>query len=288
MYLLYASMANMMTTKNIKNATFLHPHLARRKRSQSVLKALLKKRRKWLAAMDSESGFHRLFEHLPGVFFFAKDRGGRSMFASRGILDLYKMCDESEMLGLTDRELYPDSMAAGYVKDDQCLLSGREKMVERLELWFDRQGMPDWFVVTKLPILDRRGRPHGVMGVLRQATEHEKRLPVFQAVSKAVDLIRRDYAQRISINDIASACFQSLRQLQRQFRSAFGVTPQEFLLKTRVLAAVRLLEETNLAVSEVAVQVGFLDTSAFIHQVRQNAVGRLTPAAYRRRSHQQQ
>ena len=269
----------------MKNATTLRPHLARPKRSPSALKSLERERCAWLEAMDSECGFHRLFEHLSGVYFFAKDRAGRSMFASRGILDLYKMCDESEMLGLTDAEIYPDIMAAGYIRDDQSLLSGDEKKVERLELWFDRQGMPDWFVVTKLPILDKRGRPQGVMGFLRQATEHEKQLPVFQTVSKAVDIIRRDYATPLTISDVADACFQSLRQLQRQFHTAFGVTPQEFLLKTRVIAATRLLEETGLAVSEVATRCGFLDASAFILQFRKR-IG-VTPSNYRkeRREH---
>ena len=273
-----------MTTKNMKNATFLRPRFERPKRNSSTLNALKRKRRAWLAAMDSEAGFHRLFEHLPGVFFFAKDRDGRSMFASQGILDLYKMCDESEMLGLTAFDLYPDSMAAGYVGDDERLLSGRAKLIECMELWFDRQGMPDWFMVTKLPILDRRGHLHGVMGVLRQATEHEKQLPVFQTVSKAVEMIRRDYATALTISDVAEACFQSLRQLQRQFRSAFGVTPQEFLLKTRVLAATRLLEESSLAISEVATRCGFLDSSAFILQFRKR-IG-VTPSAYRRERRQ--
>lgn len=268
----------------MRNTTSLRPRLERPKRSADSLNALKRERREWLAAMDSEVGFHRLFEHLSGVFFFAKDRDGRSMLASRGILDLYKMCDE-EMLGLTAFDLYPDSMAAGYVGDDESLLSGRAKQIERLELWFDRQGMPDWFVVTKLPILDRRGRPHGVMGVLRQASEHEKQLPVFQTVSKAVEIIRRDFATALSISDVASSCFQSLRQLQRQFRSAFGMSPQEFLLKTRVLAAARLLEETSLAISEVAMRSGFLDTSAFCLQFRKR-IG-ATPSAYRRERREQ-
>jgi len=90
--------------------------------------------------------------------------------------------------------------------------------------------------------------------------------------------------KRLSIRDVAAACFQSLRQLQRQFRSAFGVTPQEFLLKTRVLAAARLLEETSLAISEVAVRCGFLDASAFILQFRKR-IG-VTPSAYRRERRQ--
>ena len=192
---------------------------------------------------------------------------------------------DEEMLGLTAFDLYPDSMAAGYVGDDQSLLSGKVKLVERLELWFDRQGMPDWFVVTKLPILDRSGRPHGVMGVLRQASEHEKKLPVFQTVSKAVEIIRRDFATQLSIADVADMCFQSLRQLQRQFRSAFGMTPQEFLLKTRVLAAAQLLEETSLAVSEVAKRCGFQDTSAFCLQFRKR-IG-ATPSDYRSQRREQ-
>ncbi len=264
----------------MRNATLLRPQFEWAKRSPRIVKALKRERRAWLEAMDSACGFHRLFEHLPGVFFFAKDRDGRSMFASQGILDLYKMCDETEMLGLSAFDLYPASMATGYVADDTRLLSGQAKQIERLELWFDRQGMPDWFVVIKLPILDRRGKPHGVMGVLRQATENEKQLPVFQTVSKAVDIIRRDFAKPLLISDIADSCFQSLRQLQRQFRSAFGATPQEFLLKTRILAAARLLEETSLSVSEVGTRCGILDPSAFILQFRKR-IG-VTPFAYRR------
>ena len=264
----------------MKNTTSLRPRLAHPKRSPKELKQLELERRRWLVAMDHGPGFHRLFEQLPGVYFFAKDRNGRSMFASRGILDLYKMCDESEMMGLTDFDLYPESMAAGYVEDDKRLLSGRVKEIERLELWFDRQGMPEWFVVTKLPLFDTRGRAHGVMGVLRQASEHEMQLPVFQTVSRAVEMIRRDYATPLTMGDVAEACFQSLRQLQRQFRSAFGVTPQEFLLKTRVLAAARLLEETSLAISEIAIRCGFMESSAFSLQFRKRTG--VTPSNYRR------
>lgn len=101
------------------------------------------------------------------------------MFASRGILDRYGMRHEREMLGLTDFEINPRHMAEHYVKDDRRLLSGRAQIIERLELWFDPQGLPDWFVVIKLPVSDARGRRVGIMGVLRRAEGHEKVLPVF-------------------------------------------------------------------------------------------------------------
>jgi AraC-like DNA-binding protein len=76
-------------------------------------------------------------------------------------------------------------------------------------------------------------------------------------------------------------CGQSLRQLQRRFQSAFGITPQEFLLKTRVLAAQRLLESTSRNASEIAKLCGFVDASSFAQHFRQR-IG-MTPTEYRER-----
>lgn len=264
----------------MRKTTPLHPKPRQPKRSRGILAALERERARWVASLDPRFLFHRLFDHVPGVVFFAKDRAGRTMFVSRGILDRYRMSDESEMLGLTDFDINPGSMAEGYVQDDERLLSGKVAHIERIEIWFDRQGMPDWFVVTKLPLSDRRGRPQGVMGVLRRAAEHEMRLPVFQTVAQAVEIIRRNHAQPLVCADVARQCGQSLRQLQRHFQRAFGVTPQEFLIKTRVLAATRMLEETSLATAEIARRCGFVDASSFTQHFRKR-IGS-TPAACRR------
>ena len=264
----------------MRKTTIIHPRLRLPKRSRSELEDLEKERRNWLGSLGAASPFQPLFDHLPGVCFFVKDGRGRTMFASRGILDRYRMRHEREMLGLTDFDINPRHMAEHYVKDDRRLLSGRAQMIERLELWFDPQGLPDWFVVTKLPLADARGRRVGIMGVLRRAEDHEKRLPLFQTVSRAVDMIRRDFARPLVIADVAEACGESLRQLQRRFHSAFGTTPQEFLIKTRVLSAARLLEETRLTASEIAQRCGFVDASSFAGQFRQRTG--MTPLAYRR------
>ena len=49
--------------------------------------------------------FQRLFDHLPGVYFFAKNRDGHLMFASQGLLQRYQMHDDSEFIGRTDFDL---------------------------------------------------------------------------------------------------------------------------------------------------------------------------------------
>jgi len=263
------------------NAHPLQPRLGRKTRTRREIKALEKERGEWIARLDTGGVFHRIFDYIPGVNFFAKDHLGRTMFASSGILQRYQMRDEKDMLGLTDFDINPDSMAENYVRDDQRLLSGEVKHIERLELWFDRQGLPDWFVVTKLPLLDTRQRPIGIMGVLRRAAEHERKLPLMQTVSRAVTAIRNDYAGTVSLKAVAESCGLTPRNLQRRFQTAFGISPQEFLIKTRVLAAMRLLNETGLTAAEIAGQSGFVDSSSFAEQFKQRTG--MTPTEYRAR-----
>ena len=265
----------------MSKASPLHPQIRREKRSAEQISTLVNLRRAWISGLDPAAMFQRMFDCIPGVFFFAKDGEGRTMFVSQGILDLYKMDDESDMLGLTDFDLNPQMMAEWYVRDDALLLSGKEARIERLELWFDQLGMPDWFVVTKLPLLDGGGCPRGVMGILRRASENERHLPVFQTVARAVEIIRRGYTKPLLIAEVAEACGQSLRQLQRHFQAAFASTAQEFLLRTRILAAIRLLEETRLTAAEIGIQCGFGDASSFTQHFR--ARTGQTPAAYRKR-----
>jgi hypothetical protein len=116
-----------------------------------------------------------------------------------------------------DRTSTPQGMAEAYAQDDQRLLEGREKQIERIELWWDAEGFPDWYLVTKLPLMWHQGRVAGVMGILRHLCESERQLPVFQAVSKAVELIRRDFAVPLLMAEVGCRCGQSVRQLQRHF-----------------------------------------------------------------------
>lgn len=262
----------------MRNTTLLRPR-ERPQRTKAEIARWRAQRTGWFATLEPTLLSQRLFDHIPGVYFFAKDAEGHLMFASQGLLNRYQMKDDAEIIGRTDFDLNPGSMAQAYVDDDKHLLNGQAKLIERIELWWDRQGMPDWFLVTKLPILALNGRPKGVMGLLRRPDASERQLPVFQTVAQAVEIMRRDYSKPLLIEEIATACGQSVRQLQRRFQTAFAVTPQEFLLKTRVLSAARLLENSTASVSEVARSCGFIDQSAFTQHFRKRTG--MTPTAYR-------
>jgi len=224
--------------------------------------------------------FHTLFDHLPGVCFYCKDLQGRFMLVNRNFLQHYQLRHERDILGLTDFDVAPQDMASGYVRDDRRLLSGKANCVERVELWFDKQGTPDWFFVSKLALKDAGGRICGTAGVVRRAAEHEMELPIIQSVARAVEIIRRDFAGPVVIGEVARTCGLSLRHFQRRFHNAFGFSPQEFLIKTRCIAAMKLLEETNLSASEIAIRCGFVDGSSFAEQFGAR-VGQ-SPTTYRR------
>src|SRR4051812_6712565 len=223
------------------------PRSTKRGSPPTRLQRLAHEREAWLSSVHPSAHIHTLFDHLPGVCFYCKDTQGRFMLVSRSFLQHHRLRHEREILGLTDFDVAPHHMASGYVRDDARLLTGKARCIERVELWFDKQGTPDWFLVSKLPLKDAHGRICGTAGVVRRAAEHEMQLPIIQSVARAVEIIRSEYAGPVVLAEVARRCGLSVRHFQRRFQNAFGFSPQEFLMKTRVIAAMKLLEETNLS-----------------------------------------
>lgn len=86
-----------------------------------------------------------------------------------------------------------------------------------------------------------------------------------RAVQAAVTIFHERYHERLSIARVARSLGYSRQHFARMFRSVYGVTPHQYLERTRLQEAGRLLEANrDMLVQEVAQQVGFDDTSYFI------------------------
>jgi AraC-like DNA-binding protein len=242
-------------------------------------KRLLAKRDAWLREIDPEHLFHRLFDVIPGVHFFAKNRKGELMFVSRNNLALGPKADEAAVIGLTDFDLNPADMARSYVRDDARIYATERPLLNHVELWFDRLGMPDWFVVNKMPIWSRAGKIIGIMGFSQNYDGRAKTLQPLQGISKAVSHLRQHYHREIALGELARVAALSPRQLQRKFKAAFGVGPQQFLIKTRLLAGCHALRESQQTMAEIAYACGFGDQSAFARHFRLH-IG-MTPSQFR-------
>ncbi|MGQ0636080.1 MAG: helix-turn-helix domain-containing protein [Planctomycetaceae bacterium] len=217
---------------------------------------------------------------LDDVCFFAKNRHGQTMLASRGILARYGMQDEIEILGTTDFDRNPRQMARSYVDDDARILETGEPIFNRVELWFDSQGSPDWYVTHKLPICSQRGEIIGIMGILQSYGMREGLDQPFREIAAQIDFIRKSMHLNLRVERLAQMAGITVRQLERRFKAALGVGPQEHIMRTRILAASRALRETDHSLAKIATDCGFYDQSAFTRHFKKR-VGQ-TPTQFRR------
>ena len=77
----------------------------------------------------------------------------------------------------------------------------------------------------------------------------------------ATDYIHQHSAQNPSLQMMAAIVQMSPFYFSRLFKQSTGCTPHQYLLKYRTEQAKQLLKTTNLAISEIADQVGFVDQS---------------------------
>ena len=92
--------------------------------------------------------------------------------------------------------------------------------------------------------------------------------------------IQENYPEKLTLEQIASAAAVSPRECLRCFRNAIRQTPMEYLMDYRIQSAKKLLETTDLTVTEIALRCGFNSSSYFTKQFHR-LCGK-TPALYRK------
>ena len=67
----------------------------------------------------------------------------------------------------------------------------------------------------------------------------------------------------LSVNDLASAVYMSRSNLFRRLKALYGITPNEYLRRKRLLFAAALLRQNRYTISDVCFMVGFSSPSYF-------------------------
>jgi len=98
-------------------------------------------------------------------------------------------------------------------------------------------------------------------------------------VKKTQEKIKSSYKEANTIEEIIVGIPSSRRNLVRRFKQVTGITPIEYLQKTRIEAAKQLLEHSRQNVMEVMLESGYNDLKSFRSLFKKN-VG-MTPTAYR-------
>ena len=231
--------------------------------------------------MGGRQQFQALFDHLPDVHFFAKDADGRFVAGSAGLLLRLGFSREEDILGLTDADIHPARVAREIREDDLRVMQSREPLLGRVEALFTRSQAKDWYVTTKLPLLDREGEVIGIMGFVRPCGSGEKAPPCAERIQPVVAHIQAEYARNLTAPELARVANLSVRQLHRLFHEVFGMSTQAFIVRTRVQAASDALLLTGKPLADIAIEHGFCDQSAFCRRFSEHTGE--TPLKFRQR-----
>ena len=239
----------------------------------------LKDQQQWLEDIAAGASFEQLFDHIPGISFFAKNAQGVLMRGNQNYLARFNLPSEAELIGLTDYDIMPAVLADHFKKDDEEVMRTKEPKLHIIELFFNRQGLPDWYITNKLPVFSRKAKVIGVMGIIRSHAGTHDHNQSYSRIAPAVEYLREHFRDKISIENLAKVAGLSSRQFGRCFAEAYGISPQTFLIKMRVQAACELLRNSNDELADIAMSLGFYDQSSFTLQFRKH-MGQ-TPRRYR-------
>lgn len=222
-----------------------------------------------------------LFEHLPNLLFFVKDRSLKLMGGNRAFVERCGFREERQLIGVSDRELFPVELAEKYYQDDLMVIESGKPLTGIVEVFPNSMGEPEWFVTDKVPLFGRDGEVAGLCGMVRSYDGAKAEITPYLEMLPATEYLKVNYAEKFSIETLATKVGLSVRQFERKFRKTFNTSPRKYVLKFRVLRACELLVKTDLSVTEVALQVGFFDHSALTKHF--TIVMGVAPGAYRKR-----
>jgi AraC-like DNA-binding protein len=228
-----------------------------------------------------------LFDCVEDVLVWVKDRDGRYCWVNRAFLLNYAADgrrpspmppDTRDIAGKTDYDLSPAFLADQYRLDDEHVLGGR-RIVDRIEMVGQPDGLTVWNVTNKIPLVDDDGAVIGTAGITRRLDTTGPTAAQGSEFGAVLSYMRDHYHTPITNRQLARLAHMSVRAFERKFRGSFHLTPQKYLRKLQMRMASRALVYTGQSLAEVALGCGFSDQSHFTREFRRN-FGR-TPREYR-------
>lgn len=220
-----------------------------------------------------------LFDHLPDVVYFIKDAKGAYLVVNRTLAERCGVKRKALILGKTSVEVLGEPYGQQFTDQDQQVISSGNPLISQLELHLHPTGLVGWCLTTKLPLRKADGRVIGLVGVSQDLRLPNLDTAEYRQVAMAIQHAEKNRASSPKISELAAVAGMSIYQLDRRIQSVFGLTTGQWLLKSRIDLAQRLLKETGHSISTIAMRVGYADQSAFGRQFK-GATG-FTPKQFR-------
>ncbi len=236
--------------------------------------------KKFIEEQQITSLAEELFEYLPGLLFFVKDRERRFVYVNQGLSDMFGLKRKAEIIGKFDTEYCDEYVDQMFRKDDERILNEGAVIKNKIELVTTLDGVLKWHITSKVPLYSREGDIRGIAGITREfksdspATQH-------QALNRVIQFVNDNYTREIHADELASVANLSVSALGRNFKKSFHMTPAQYINRYRINQACILLSESDLPIAHIAASCGFYDQSHFSRTFL--TIIHATPGAYRKR-----
>ena len=95
-----------------------------------------------------------------------------------------------------------------------------------------------------------------------------------------IAFIQENFAEKLTLEQIADSAAVSTRECLRCFRASIHQSPMDYLIEHRIRTAKKLLETTDLSITDIALNCGF-NSNSYFTKLFHRSCGK-TPNAYRK------
>lgn len=160
-----------------------------------------------------------LIDNLPDTI-YVKDTEGRKIIANKADVATIGANAESEVIGKTDLELFPNEIGQrGYQNDMEVLQNGKS-LLNKEEAFYDKKGEQHWLLTSKVPVYDESGKINRILGIGHNITERKRSEEALNALNKELNAqsaeLRKRARELKALND------QLIQQKEQELEKAIA------------------------------------------------------------------
>jgi PAS domain S-box-containing protein len=174
---------------------------------------ITERRQTELALAKERSLLTTLMENLPYNIYF-KDLDCRFIAVSRALAEVHGRKDPTELIGLTDRDLFSGEHAEGALADEREIIRTGKPIIdyEEKETWTDREDT--WVSTTKMPLRDAQGNIIGTFGISRDITEKKRAAEKLARLTEELRAKNESLEQDLEMaRNFRAPCYRSVSRI---------------------------------------------------------------------------
>jgi PAS domain S-box-containing protein len=237
-----------------------------------------------LRDLDRPFSGDALFDAISDTVYFLKDRSGRYAAVNQALAKRTGRKRKDELIGLTAEEAFSGPLGRRIAEQDRAILGGGHPLRGELELHLYPDGREGWCLTWKEPMFGRNGEVVGLVGLSRDIQHANVAPEEAKTLSAAMKYAQDHLDAPLRVTDLAARARLSPFQFDQRIRLMFGHSAGQYLTRLRIDRACGRLRRSDQPISQIALDCGYADQTAFTRQFRK-VVG-LSPLKYRKLSPQ--